>query len=475
MKILIVSTYGESMPLAYRLKQEGHQVFYHITDPKYQNIGHGIVEKVDDDWENWVDDVDLIVFDDTGHGKEAQTLKDDGYNVIGGSEYTDKLELDRGFGQQQMEDAGLTILPSKKFTNIDEAIDFVTDNPGRYVIKPDGKGSDDKALTYVGKDENGEDVLSILNHYKKKFAKNINALELQTFISGLEIGVSAFFNGEKFVEPFIISFEHKKMFPGDVGPNTGEMGTTMFWVSRNHRMVKEVLMKMESRLQGYTGFFDINCIVADNKFYPLEMTCRFGYPTIELKMETISNNFGNWLLNLAIGLGDPLELKNQFSCCVVMAVPPFPYEDEKTFKKLSEDNLIIIKSNDRTGYFPSEVNEEDGEWYVGGMSGYPLIVCGCGSTMEDAISEAYDRVSKVIIPDVFYRNDIGGKWSKQQQDLSKYHLLPDSVEDFLVPGSYPQDSDQVPPKESRDSESLSPDDQTNRKSDAYETIPPDRS
>jgi phosphoribosylamine--glycine ligase len=418
MNILIVSTYGESAPLAYRFKTEGHKVIMWIKDEHLKTVMDGIINKTDD-WHSELETSDLIIFDDTGFGKEAEKLTEQGYSVIGGNEYTDKIELDRAFGQQEMEAIGLEILPTEKFSNIEKAKEYIFKNPGRYVIKPDGKGGDDKALTYVGKDENGDDIISQLDHYEKQYAKKISSIEIQQYIEGVEVAVSAFFNGKNFVEPVEISFEHKKLMNNDIGPNTGEMGTTMFWTDFNNKLFQEILYPIWDRIQGYHGYIDINCIMSDDKVYPLEYTCRFGYPTIQLKMETIENDLGEWLYGLANGATEPLKVHSDYSACVVIATPPFPYEDKKSFEKYSEDSLIIIENEDKSGYWPSEVKEEDGEWLIAGMTGYPLVVTGSGSSMEEAIEMAYDRVSKVIISNMMYRTDIGSKWKEESKVLSE--------------------------------------------------------
>ena len=56
-----------------------------------------------------------------------------------------------------------------------------------------------------------------------------------------------------------MNFEHKKLFPGDIGPSTGEMGTSMFWTGAN-QLFNQTLLKMEPvlALEGYVGYIDVN-------------------------------------------------------------------------------------------------------------------------------------------------------------------------------------------------------------------------
>src|SRR5437773_1873454 len=81
-------------------------------------------EKVEK-WEDHVDWADVIVFDDVEFGQQAERLRKKGKLVVGGADYTDRLEMDREFGQMEMKKCGINILPQWQFSNYDEAIDFI--------------------------------------------------------------------------------------------------------------------------------------------------------------------------------------------------------------------------------------------------------------------------------------------------------------------------------------------------------------
>jgi phosphoribosylamine--glycine ligase len=94
----------------------------------------------------------------------------------------------------------------------------------------------------------------MLEAYKRAFAEEIKVFQLQRRMIGVEVAVGVFFNGKNFIYPININFEHKKLFPGDIGPPTGEMGTSMFWSRPNH-LFSQTLLKMEPKLaeEGYVG------------------------------------------------------------------------------------------------------------------------------------------------------------------------------------------------------------------------------
>ena len=286
MKYLFVSLDGLIADIAWAVVKEGHDVKFYINDPNEKEIADGFVPKTNN-WEAEVDWADLVVFDDVlGQGTHADRLRKAGKLVVGGTPYTDRLEDDRAFGQQELKNAGVSIIPQENFTSFDDAIKFVESNPGRYVIKPSGEAQNYKRLLFVGEEEDGHDVLQVLGDYKTAMADRIKEFQLQRRIMGVEVAAGAFFNGKDFIYPICVNFEHKKLFPGDIGPSTGEMGTSMFW-SEPNKIFNATLRKMAPKLreEGYVGFIDVNSIVNSSGIYPLEFTSRFGYPTISIQQE----------------------------------------------------------------------------------------------------------------------------------------------------------------------------------------------
>ena len=269
----------------------------------------------------------------SGTGTLAAELRAAGKLVVGGTPYTDRLEDERGFGQAELKAAGVNIIPQQDFTSFDDAIAFVRANPNRYVIKPSGEAQNLKGLLFVGEEEDGRDVIEVLEDYKRAWANQVQSFQLQRRVLGVEVATGAFFNGREFVYPICVNFEHKKLFPGDIGPSTGEMGTAMFW-SEPNKIFNQTLRKMEPALarEGYVGYIDVNCIVNANGVYPLEFTARFGYPTISIQQEGLLTTMGELLHGLAAGTLTRLRARTGYQVGVRVVVPPFPYTDPKRFE-----------------------------------------------------------------------------------------------------------------------------------------------
>jgi phosphoribosylamine---glycine ligase len=422
-KFLFVSHDGLIHDLAWGLSKEGQEVKYFIQSKSERTVADGFIPKAEE-LDGAIEWADVVVFDDIGFGVLAERIRKAGKLVVGGSTYGDRLEYDRDFGQDEMKAAGMLTLQSSDFQTFDEAIAFVKANPNRYVVKPSGKAQGDKVLSYVGQEEKGEDIVQILEHYKKTWASKIKSFQLQKFVSGIEVAVGAFFNGNEFIQPVNINFEHKRMFAGEIGPSTGEMGTSMFW-SNDNLIFKNTLARMAPRLKehGYTGYIDINCIANGRGIYPLEFTSRFGYPTINIQMEGVQSPWHEILYSVAKGESYTMKVKKGFQLGVVVAVPPFPFSDKDTYEKYSGDAPIIFKKPSLEGIHPGDVKLADNEWVLAGSSGYALIVTGSGSTMESARKEAYNRVHNILIPNMFYRTDIGERWTRDSDYLHTWGYL----------------------------------------------------
>ena len=425
-KFLFVSLDGLIADTAWQVSKEGHEVKLFIESPSEREIADGFVPK-SSDWERDVKWADIVVFDDVlGQGAKAAKLRTAGKLVVGGSPYTDQLEDDRAFGQQELKAAGVAIIPQDNFTSFADAIAYVKANPNRYVIKPSGEAQNLKQLLFVGEEEDGRDVIQVLEDYERSWAHRIKAFQLQRRIVGVEVATGGFFNGHEFALPVNVNFEHKKLFPGDIGPSTGEMGTTMFW-SEPTKVFNATLKKMEPRLRAerFVGYIDVNCIVNSNGIYPLEFTARFGYPTISIQQEGMITPIGELLYGLADGTLTRFKTRSGFQVGVRIVVPPFPFNDPDTFAKNSKDALILFKKPNREGVHIEDVKAVKDEWMVTGTSGVVLIVVGMGPTMMAAQRQAYNRIDNIMIPNMYYRKDVGDRWFEDFDRLHTWGYLKD--------------------------------------------------
>ena len=423
LNVLFVSIDGLISGIAHQAVQEGHNIRLHIIDSKYSDIADGFVPK-SMDWKKDVKWADLIVFDDIGYAKEVERLKKQNKLVVGGTKYTDKLEHDRSFGQTELEKAGVPIALFKEFKSFDEAIAFVEKNPRRYVIKPSGDAQNTKHFIFVGKEKNGQDVINVLKSYKKRYSNKIKVFQLQERIIGVEVAVGAFFNGKKFLRPININFENKPLFPGNVGLMTGETGTSMFW-SKDNKFFKQTLARFEKTLskEKYIGYIDLNCIVNKDGIYPLEFTSRFGYPCVFIQAAGIEMPFTDFLFKMASGKLKKFKTKKGLQIGVRVFVPPYPLKNKKFFDTFAKNKPILFKKRDFRGLYIEEVKIVNNQWTIAGNAGVVLVAVGTGKTLKKVQKKVYGRIKNILIPNMYYRNDIANDFYKKLNKCKKWGYL----------------------------------------------------
>ncbi|HNZ86758.1 MAG TPA: phosphoribosylglycinamide synthetase C domain-containing protein [bacterium] len=437
-KFLFITISALVCDIARIIFNEGNDVKFFTSEASQKDIGDGFVPKIDN-WEKEVDWADVIIFDDVlGQGSIAEELRKKGKYVIGGTKYTDMLEDDRSFGQEELKKFGVPILPYQIFNSCESAIEFVKNNPAKYVIK-DTQNNDEtfennsfhtqeqykniKKFLFVGDEESGQDIIQVLEAYSK-IAHNMGFFQLQKKVNGVEVAVGAFFNGNEFLYPINVNFEHKKLFPGNIGPSTGEMGTSMFW-SMPNKIFNLTLKKLEKKLaeEHYVGYIDINCIVNGNGIYPLEFTTRFGYPTIFIQQEGITMPMGEFFYRLAKGEKFEIKTKKGFQVGVRIIMPPYPFDDVPTFNLYSKEAIIIFKKKNYEGVHTEDAKLLNGEWVVAGDNGVVLTITGSGPSMKQAQAQAYNRVDNILIPNMYYRKDIGDRWFEDSDKLHTWGYL----------------------------------------------------
>jgi phosphoribosylamine---glycine ligase len=440
MNILFISEDLVAANLTRILQKEGHKVKLHIKDRGRRGNFTNLVPKTED-WRkelNWVGKNGLIIFDSGSHGKIQESLRKKGYSVVGGSYFAELLENDREIGQRIFEKFGLNVSLLKNFSSTAKAINFVKKNRGRWVIKQNISGTGYKSLNYVGELEQGEDVIDILGNYESMNICDRGPISLQRKVEGVEVGVGRYFNGNNWVGPIEINLEHKKYFPGNIGPATSEMGT-LAWYDNNekNKLFVNVLANFKSYLKkiNFRGDFEINCIVNEKGAFPLEATARFGSPIVHLQSKIHKSPWGEFLKAVADKKPYSLKWKKGYGVVVVITVPtsnPFPFTKAERYVspkgiRIHFDKYILKKENFEHVHFEDvSVKTVKGErqYYISDDRGYVLYVTGMGKTVAEARKKAYGLIKHIHIPKMFYRNDIGLKFIEEDEaKLKKWGYL----------------------------------------------------
>jgi phosphoribosylamine---glycine ligase len=400
-----------------QLAATGHEVRVFSQDFAEHGVMGGMLSQLDAwrpelDWVRAAGSDGVILFEGTDFGEEQDQLRRDGFSVIGGCAFGDRLENDREFGQAVLADVGLQRARSWRFNDFDAAIDFITRRPDRYVFKLNGNATS-SWRNYVGMTDDGSDVIALLRGQRVRL-EAIGCMDssflLMEHLRGVETGVGAYFNGERFLEPACLDWEHKRFFNGDLGELTGEMGTLVTY--RDSAPIFEAtLARLAPRLReaGYVGYINLNTIINDDGIWPLELTARFGYPGFAV-LDALQPE-GWAALFRAVLSTETVRFTTLpgYAVGVVLTVPPFPYR--YGYAEISRGMPIVLGPGlspaDRRHLHYGEVDEVQGQLVTSGVIGYAMVVTGAGPNVEASRAEAYRRAKQVFIPNLRYRTDIG--------------------------------------------------------------------
>ena len=456
MKILCISNWGFFGDTAMRMALEGHSVKLYVHQPEYKDIFDDIscgnkLEKVKD-WSKFVAWCDFAILDDTSfvvEGKEApiqKTLLAAGIPTFGmcnsksstviegktvlASEFAKTLEDSRGAVHALFKELEMGVpYEEQTFKTPEEAIVYMEEHPDTlHVIKPE-LGDAEKSLTFVGELADNRDSIKFLRQLPlMPDVKNIKHIGVEEKKEGIEVAVSAYFNGKKFLQPIYINFEHKKFAAGGKGFNTGEMGTSICAITDPGNPLFKEMNKLAPILAevDYRGEMDINCIVTPKgDIFILEPTDRVGVPSGWIQSSMLSNNLAELFRAVAMGQDYEQEAAG-WATGVVLCTTGYPWQHEAT--KRAAGTLVdgVMDRGVPTDMFEDvhiaecKLDKDLDLVVCDNNSGYIGCAVGMGDTLEESIRDVYDNViPNVKSNGIFYREDIGQRVVGQIAELEK--------------------------------------------------------
>ena len=437
MRILILDTDACGVDLAYRAAVAGHEVKLWIPSgpdgkPAHDGDGFPGIEKVTS-WRPhmaWAKRGLIVnLFNDKKLTAELDDWRRFGMPIFGPSAKSAELERNRGLGMKFIEQHGIEIPKFTTFKTLEEAIAFAWKATQPYVFKTMGD-EEDKSLSYVASDP--ADLVGWLEMKRDQGLKLKGPCMLQEKIDKIcDVGVSGWMGKHGFLQgKFTVNFEHKKLMPGDYGPNTGEMGTVIKYVEGG-RLVDEMLLPFEKSLieLGHIGDFDVECgIDSKGNAHPYEFSARFGWPSTQIAFACHTGDPVNWM-KAAVATGDDLlEVDDRVAIGVLMCRPPFPNKNEDpqsnvgypiagvedVWDHVSPWQMMLADGAVMDGDHPGkgEVYKTTGE--------YICVVTALGPDVHDVIPQVYETVDRIKFADRIVRNDIGARLEKE---LPKLHAL----------------------------------------------------
>ena len=433
MRVLIVDPPGHGLDLAIRAQNAGHEVKLSIRqDEKTRHIGNKWVTVVNNhrEWLRWAQII--ICTDNSFYLQDLDRHRQEGGLVVAPSVEMSRWELDRKVGQDILKKAGVNVLDSKEFHSYDDAIAFVKKTMRRYVSKPCDDANADKALSYCS--SGPDDLIYMLERWKRSDRLK-GSFILQEYMPGIEMGVSGWHGPHGWNEGWEEDFEFKKLMNDDIGIATGEQGTVLRYVKKS-KLANEILVPLTSQLQrmGYVGDVNVNCIVDDSgNPWPLEFTCRLGWPAFQLQCALLKGDPVQWLYDLAVGEDAHPFFLDRVAIGVVLSIPDYPYS-RLTRKEVVGIPLFGITPELMKHLHPCEMMVGEALETFDGSSlvktivpmtagDYVLVMTATSETVQGARQQVYRRLEKVksrMPGSPMYRTDIGLRLSRQLPKLQSF-------------------------------------------------------
>ena len=422
MKFLLVSEGGDGVGLAMRLKAEGNEVACWIRDDEASKRGDGLVDKVAEH-NIVIDDKTVVLADCTGSGVLLDGLRRAGTVVVGGSQLADRLEANREFASEVMNECGINTPRSEHFDSYEEAEKAIEniDETAKIVFKPGGDLSG-VVPSYVC--HNTSELREVIKDAQSKHPKSAPDFTLQEFIEGVAVSTEAWFDGWDFAGGlFNHTIERKHLMNGDIGPSGGCTGNVV-WSDGDSPLVRETVIKLKPFLREhqYIGPIDVNAVVTDDNVYGLEFTPRFGYDaTPTLFWELFSSDIAAFLWKLGRGERPSETLRTGYGAGVRLSIPPWPSE------KFHADEGLPITGLNRSRiehFFPYDVMlSQEGDYCTSGGYGIIGVVTAHSQNLSEACEEATKLASKIKVPNAQYRTDLGEMFQKDYRKLKSYELV----------------------------------------------------
>ncbi|MEW6289884.1 MAG: phosphoribosylamine--glycine ligase [Thermodesulfobacteriota bacterium] len=357
-----------------------------------------------------------------------------GLRIFGPDSRAAILEGSKVFTKTLMEKYGIPSGFFKVFSDRKQAMAYLEEIKAPVVVKADGLAAGKGVIVAHSIAEAREAVDLIMAD--KAFGDAGNRVVIEEFLAGEEASFIAFTDG-KTILPLPTSQDHKAIFDGDRGPNTGGMGAyspAPVVTDDLHRQVMEEIMlptvrAMESEGRPYKGMLYAGLMIDQGRAKVLEFNCRFGDPEAQPLLMRLKNDVVDvFEAVIEQRLADiSLAIDPRPTVCVVMASGGYPdsYAKGKVITGLDQaaklEDVVVFHAG--TGL-------ADGNFVNTG--GRVLGVTAIGSTLQAAIARAYEAVNRISWEQCFFRKDIGQKALRRGQGAIQVGIVMGSDSDLPV-------------------------------------------
>lgn len=415
MKVLVIGSGGREHAIAYKLNlsDKVSQIYAIPGNPGIASFGVNVSGSVEDipfilnfAKEN---KIDFVVI-----GPEvplcmglADTLEENGFKVFGPRQKAAMLEGSKAFSKEFMIKHNIPTAKYVEVNNYDQSIKALDNFSYPLVIKADGLAAG-KGVVIVNDENEAKETLKamLVDNYLSGAGKKV---VIEEFLNGFECSLLCFTDGDSII-PMVSAKDHKQIFDGNLGPNTGGMGTVSpnpFMIDGMDEILKNEILTpflegLKKENMDYRGVVFIGLMIENNKPKVLEFNVRFGDPetqSILLRLDTdlfeiMQACSERKLKNIKI------KWKEEHAGCLVLASKGYPssYPKGLEIKNLDMvDNDIII--------FHAGTTIKDNKLVTSG--GRVLNICALGKDLNDVRNKIYKAAKIIDFEGKQYRSDIG--------------------------------------------------------------------
>lgn len=408
MKVLIVGKGGREHALAWKTSESPlvNKVYVAPGNPGTSKFCENINIK-DNDIEALVAFAKKEKIDLTIVGPETtlalgivDVFQENDLKIFGPKKSVARLESSKDFAKKIMEKYNIPTGSYKTFYNLEEAKLYVEEKGAPIVIKEDGLKAG-KGVTVALTKKEALEALEIA------FGIPDNKVVIEEYLDGFEFSLIALAHEDKII-PLEVGQDHKRVFNGDKGPNTGGMGvyspvkrvTDDVIKDSVEKIIRPTLRGLQKEGLPFTGFIFAGIMDTAEGVKTIEFNVRFGDPEAEAILPRMKSDLVQLILDIMENKETVVDWSKETSCGVVLASEGYPSSSSKNAE-------IIIPEDVKSLIFHMGTREEKGKLYTDG--GRVLIVVGKGKNLEEAKEKAYIDVKKINCSKLFYRDDIGDK------------------------------------------------------------------
>lgn len=417
MKILVIGSGGREHALCWKLAQHPDAKVY-VAPGNTGMCDEAVLVNIK------VDDIDMLV--DYAKAEEIDLIvvgpelpltlgivdafREAGLACFGPSKAAARLEGSKAFSKELMKKYNIPTAAFDTFTDVEKAKAFVDEIGIPCVVKADGLAAGKGVIICMTREEADAAIEDMLSGHA--FGDASAQIVIEEFMEGPEVSVLSFADG-KHVLPMVSAQDHKRIYDGDKGPNTGGMGayspapvyTEEMAELVNRTIIEPTIKAMEAEGAPFTGILYTGLMLTDKGPRVLEYNARFGDPETQPIMMRMKSDIVPLFQACIDGTLDQMDLEwyDDAAVCVIMASGGYPASSEKGvvihgLEKVKKDEAVV---------FHSGTTMNGGEVVTNG--GRVLGVTAMDSTIKGAIDKAYQAVDKITFDNMQFRRDIGAR------------------------------------------------------------------